>query len=208
MLQQAREKIQQVSIAKTSYEHAQNDRALAFDEIRLLSSRILAELKSSGALPETVADAAAMVRKIRGYTLSKKPMAAAAAAPPDEVNATSSTVVNRSRSGKRFGYITVDFGKLIHSLSSEPAYQPAMPELNVDYLKEKLAGLQSMNEVMVNKATEWALARIERHAFFYQGSDSLHGIAMAVKQQIKATFGAQSEAFRLASKIPFTKLRF
>jgi hypothetical protein len=61
---------------------------------------------------------------------------------------------------------------------------------------------------MVSKATAWALARMERHAFFYQGSNSLHNTAMAVKQQVKAAFGAQSEAYRLASKIPFTKLRF
>ncbi len=206
MLQQAREKIQQVSIAKTSYEHAQNDRELAFAEIRSLSSRILAELKSSGALPETVVDAAVMVRKIRGYSSSKRPIAATAT--PEEVNTTSNTVVNRSRSGKRFGYITVNFGKLIETLSSEPEYQPAIPELHVDYLKEKLAHLQSVNEVMVSKATEWSFARMERDAFFYQGSNSLHSTAMAVKQQIKATFGPQSEATRLASKIPFTKLSF
>lgn len=206
MLQQAREKILQVSIAKTSYENAQNDRELAFNEIRFLSSRMMAELKSSGALPETVADAAAMVRKIRGYTSSKKPVAAAT---PSEAETPSvSTVVNRSRSGKRFGYIIVNFGKLIQMLSSEPAYQPAIPELQVAHLMEKLAHLQSVNEVMVRKASAWSLARIERDAFFYQGSDSLHSTAMAVKQQIKAIFGAQSEAARLVSKIPFTKLNF
>jgi hypothetical protein len=80
--------------------------------------------------------------------------------------------------------------------------------LQVAYLKEKLARLQSVNEVMVSMATAWSLARLERDAFFYQGSNSLHSTAMAVKQQINATFGAQSEAARLASKIPFTKLYF
>jgi hypothetical protein len=206
MLQQAREKILQVSIAKTNYENAQNDRELAFDEIRFLSSRILAELKSSGALPETVADVAAMVRKIRGYSSSRKPVAATT--PSDADNSSGTTVVNRSRSGKRFGYTIVSFGKLVQMLSTEPAYQPSLPELQVAYLKEKLARLQSVNEVMVSMATAWSLARLERDAFFYQGSNSLHSTAMAVKQQINATFGAQSEAARLASKIPFTKLYF
>jgi hypothetical protein len=206
MLQQAREKIQQVSIAKTSYENAQNDRELAFNEIRFLSSRILAELKSSGALPETVADAAAMVRKIKGYSSSRKPVAAAT--PSDADKPIVSTVVNRSRSGKRFGYIIFNFGKLIQTLSAEPAYQPAIPELQVAILMEKLAHLQSVNEVMVSKVTAWSLARLERDAFFYQGSDSLYSTAMAVKHQIKATFGPQSEEARLASKIPFTKLYF
>ncbi len=205
MLKQAREKLQQVSIAKTNYEQAQNDRELAFQEVRVLTSRIMAELKSSGALPPTVADAMVMVRKIRGYSLAKKPATAASA---EEVNTTENTAVNHGRSGKRFGYITVNFGKLIQTLSSEPEYQPSMPELNVDNLKERLARLQSVNDAMVNKVAEWRLARMERDVFFYQGRNSLHSIAIAVKQQVKAIFGPQSEAAKLVSKIPFTKLSF
>jgi hypothetical protein len=150
-----------------------------------------------------VDDAAAMVRKIRGYTLSRKP---AAVAPPEGVDTgNGKPAVNHSRSGKNFGYITVNFDKLLQTLITEPAYQPTIPELQVKYLQEKLANLYSVNAALVSSASELTLARATRNAFFYEGPGSLYSIAMAVKQQVRATFGNKSEATRLANKIRFTK---
>jgi hypothetical protein len=203
MLMQAREKIQQVSVAKTNYENAQNDRELAFEEIRSLASRILAELRSAGIQSQTVADAAVMVRKIRGYTLAKKPTAAIQ---PESTVTNDKPVVNRSRSGKKFGYITVNFEKLLQTLIAEPEYQPTNPELQVSTLQEKLEALRSVNDTLVNKAAVWSLARMERNNFFYHGRTSLYSTAMAVKQQVKAIFGNGSDATLLVSKIPFTKM--
>ena len=87
----------------------------------------------------------------------------------------------------------------------EPSYQPTNPELQVSTLQEKLALLQSSNAAMVKAVSEWSMARMDRDAFFYQGSNSLHSIAMAVKQQVKALFGNKSEAIAIR-KIRFTKL--
>jgi hypothetical protein len=202
MLMQAREKILQVSVAKTNYENAQNDRELAFAEIRFLASRVYAELKSSGALPQTVADAALMVRKIKGQTLTKKPTAAAS---PESSDTDSKTVVNPARSGKSFGYITANFEKLLQTLIAEAAYQPANPELQVSTLQEKLAQLRSVNAAVVSTFSGWGQARNDRYAFFYLGRTSLHSTAMAVKEQMKATFGNKSEATADALKVRFTK---
>jgi hypothetical protein len=203
MLKQARDKIQQVSVAKTNYENAQNNRELAFAEIRKLASRILAELKSAGIQSQTVDDAAVMVRKIRGYSLAKKPTEAL---PPEVAEPNDKAVVNRSRSGKKFGYITVNFEKLLQTLIAEPEYQPTNPELQVSTLQEKLEALRSVNDTLVNKAAVWSLARMERNNFFYHGRTSLYSTAMAVKQQVKAIFGNGSDATLLVSKIPFTKM--
>jgi hypothetical protein len=74
LLMQAREKLLQVSVTKSNHEQAQNDREIAFAEMRQLTSRILAELKSSGALPQTVADATVVVRKISGYIRGGRPI--------------------------------------------------------------------------------------------------------------------------------------
>jgi hypothetical protein len=202
MLNEAREKILQVSVAKTNYENAQNDRELAFAEIRLLASRVYAELKSSGAVPQTVADAALMVRKIKGQTLTKKPIAAASLESSDT---SGKTVVNPARNGKRFGYITANFEKLLQTLIAEAAYQPINPELQVNTLQEKLAYLRSVNAAVVSTFSAWAQSRNDRYAYFYQGSTSLHSTAMAVKEQMKATFGNKNEATKDALKVRFTK---
>jgi cell pole-organizing protein PopZ len=205
MRNEAREKILQVSVAKTNYESAQNDREHAFADIRLLASRVYAELKSSGASPQTVADAALMVRKIKGKTGTKKPSAAASAASPESSDTSGKTVVNRARNGKRFGYITADFEKLLQTLIAEAAYQPANPELQVNTLQEKLAQLRSANAEVVSTFSAWVLSRNDRYSFFYLGSTSLHSTAMAVKEQMKATFGNKSEATKDALKVRFTK---
>ncbi len=203
MLNEAREKILQVSVAKTNYENAQNDRELAFADIRLLASRAYAELKSSVASPQTVADAALMVRKIKGKTLTKKTIAAASS--PESSDPSGKTVVNPARSGKRFGYITANFEKLLQTLIAEASYQPANPELQVNTLQEKLIHLRSVNAAVVSTFSGWGQARNDRNAFFFQGRNSLHSTAMAVKEQMKATFGSKSEATADALKVRFTK---
>lgn len=202
MLNEAREKILQVSVAKTNYENAQNDRELAFADIRLLASRVYAELKSSVASPQTVADAALMVRRIRGSNRINKPIAAAS---PESSDTSGKTVVNPARSGKRFGYITANFEKLLQTLIAEVSYQPANPELQVNTLQEKLVHLRSVNAAVVSTFSGWGQARNDRNAFFYQGRNSLHSTAMAVKEQMKATFGSKSEATADALRVRFTK---
>lgn len=202
-LKQAREKILQVSVAKTDYEHAQNDREDAFNDIRILASRILAELKSSGATSQTIEDAAGMVRKIRGQQLSRKSGLESA---PTSNEPVTPVPARKPVSGKNFGTITANLEKLIQTLATEPMYQPANVELQVNRLQQTLEELRSANAAVVKTYSSWVQARMSRNAFFSEGVNSLHSIAMAVKQQVKATFGFGSEAHAAVLKIRFTKL--
>ncbi len=200
LLMQAREKLLQVSVTKSNHEQAQNDREIAFEEMRQLTSRILAELKSSGALPQTVADATVVARKIRGYVKRQKPDVA-----KDEKAAVGEAVTHK-RFNADFGNSTAYFEKLLQTLGNEPMYQPAKPELQMDTLQATLANLRSVNAAVVTAYAAWSNARRERTSFLYLGPESLHATAMAVKQQVKATFGHTSEATALVRKIRFTKL--
>jgi hypothetical protein len=203
LLMRAREKLLQVSVAKTSYENAQNSREVAFEEIRTLAPRILAELKSADVLPEMVNDAALMVKKMLGYY--------SAAKPSDSVETPASSAINNPGAGRRrsrgsdFGNTVGNFEKLIQTLASAPLYQPTIDELQLDILQANLATLQSLNTEVVRTAAELGKARRERNAILYQGRSSLCSTAKAVKQKVKATFGSRSEAFTATSKIRFTK---
>ena len=200
LLMQAREKLLQVSVAKSSHEQAQNDREIAFAEMRQFTSRILAELKSSGALPQTIADALVVARKIRGYAKGEKPVV------PTEEKATVSEAVTRKRNSADFGNTTAYFEKLLQTLGNEPMYEPAKPEFQMDALQATLAHLRQVNAAVVTAYVAWSNARRERNNFLYLAPGSLHTTAMAVKQQVKATFGYTSEATALVRKIRFTKL--
>jgi hypothetical protein len=204
LLMRAREKLLQVSVAKTSYENAQNIRQAAFAEIRKLAPRILAELRSSNVMPETVNDAAIMVRKMKGYSSSAKPEAAAAS--PKGSDSSTEVPVRRRSSGLDYFNSVSHFEKLIQTLATEPLYQPVNPELEVAALQAKLTSLQSMNTSVVVATSELGRARRDRNSFLYEGPNSLHSTAMAVKQQVKAFFGTSSEATKAASKIRFIKI--
>src|SRR6187549_2030478 len=66
LLTRAKAAMLSVSIAKTGFENVTDKREVMSVEINQLVSRAFAELKSSGALPQSINNAAVMVRKIKG----------------------------------------------------------------------------------------------------------------------------------------------
>lgn len=198
----ARGTLLQVSIAKSNHEQAQNDREISFKEMRSLIARIMAELRSSGALPQTVADATLMVRRIRGFVKADKPTATTATEATDGSNEAS----GRKRNSADFGNSTAYFEKLLQTLGNESMYRPMHPALQMDTLQAKLIQLRSANAAVVAAYVRWSNARRERTNVLYVGPDSLHNTAMAMKQQVQASFGFSNEATALVRKIRFTKL--
>lgn len=199
LLNQARDVMHRVSISKTGYETATNEREVAFAEIRQLASRILLELKSSGALPQTVADAAIMVRKIRGRVRAQK---------PEVIEASEATVpmVKRPRvTGSDYESVVYHFEKLIETLLVEPRYNPGIIVLQIATLQQKLEVLRIANQTVVTAATGLGNARSDRNVVLYFGAGSVQKTALAVKQQMKATFGYRSDAAKAVSRIRINK---
>lgn len=199
LLNQARSALRQVSISKTGYESATNAREVKFTEIKKLASRILAELKSSGVLPQTAADAAAMVRKMKGRVKAEKPEATI----NDE---TSLAVVYRPRvNGSDFASVAYHFEKLMATLEAEPKYAPGIAGLTLESLQQKLAELRAANQAVVDTANALRVARSDRDALLYTNAESMFKTVLAVKQQLKATFGYKSDAVEAANRIVITK---
>ena len=113
-----------------------------------------------------------------------------------------------SINGTDFGSIVHHFEKLLQTLANEPLYQPTVVELQVATLQEKLHNLCDQNASVITTTTELGKARRERNTMLYNGRGSLHGTAMAVKQQVRAVFGYNNEAVRAAGSIRFTKTTF
>lgn len=199
LLARARAAMSQVSASKTGYETATNEREVAFAEVKQMVSRILSELKSSEVLAQTVADAASMVRKIKGRVLAEK---------PDVVQQAEAgkTAPRRKRvTGSDYDSVVYHFEKLIDTLEAEPNYKPSQPSLQVETLQQKLSALRASNAAVVTAVTELGVARRGRNALLYNGAGSVHKTALAVKHQVRATFGYSSEATKAADKIKFTK---
>ncbi len=199
MLKEAQDKLLQVSIAKSNHEEAQNNREIAFAAMRALTPRIQAELKASGAVPQTIADVAVVARKIMGYVKNERPAT-------EGSKDGAATVETRKRNSADFGNSMAYFEKLLQTLGNEQMFQPANPEFKLSALQGALTNLRNMNAAVVGAYAAWGMARRERDNFMYVGPDCMHNIAMAMKQQVKATFGHRDEATVLVRKIRFTKL--
>lgn len=198
LLIKARSALRTVSVTKTGYETATNEREVAFAQIKQQASRILEELKSCGALPQTAADAATMVRKIKGRVRAEKPEAPAA------LETETPKVKHPRVTGSDYDSVVYHFEKLIATLVAEPKYNPAVADLQVAQLQQQLSDLRAVNQVVVNATSALSQARRDRNALLYGGSGSVYHTYLAVKHQVKALFGHTSEAAQAARRIRFT----
>jgi hypothetical protein len=199
LLNRARAALSRASAAKTGYEIATNEREVAFAEVKQMASRILSELKSSEVLDQTVADAASMVRKMKGRVLAVMP------AVVQQAEAGKATSSRKRVTGAGYNSVVYHFEKLIDTLMAEPNYKPSQPTLQVETLQKKLSALRASNAAVVTAVTELGVARRDRNALLYKGAGSVYKTAQAVKHQVRAIYGYSSEATQAASKIKFTK---
>lgn len=200
LLSNARELLDKVSTAKTAFENVTDNRELVYDDIRDLVTRIMAELKSSGATLQSIANAMTMARKIRGNRLKAKPE-------ESELPETSDEVKPAKRRARGLDYVNVahHFDKLLETLAAEPNYEPNVSELQVTQLTAKLDAMRQANDEVIAATVALRNARIERNKLLYAGTDSLIVIGQKAKSKVKALFGYGSEDYESVRGIRFTK---
>lgn len=199
LLSTARAVMLKVSTAKTNYENAGNQRELLYKEIRLLVTRIIAELKASGALQQTTDDAHTMVRKITGKLATTEVEVVNGQQPGSDVPS------KRRARGADPVSITHHFEKLLQTLAAEPKYAPSAAKLKMPQLKALLTSMRNANQLVTETYVAWKNACHERNAVLYGANGSLFTIASMVKNKVKAEFGFSSDACQDALKIRFTK---
>jgi hypothetical protein len=198
LLRQAREALQQVHRCVTAYQEATNQREVLFGELKTLAPRVLSELRASGALPQTIRDAQTFVRYAAGHgPRYRAPLQKEGAPEPQRT---------REARGTDYGSRVGHFDKLLQLLASEEHYRPQQAALRLTSLLAFLERLREANRTVVTATVNWQLARQHRNQVVYRGSGNLVDTARAVKFQLRALFGAQSEAYLAARPIRFTQL--
>lgn len=197
LLTQARAVLLQVSVGKTGFENATNQRAVVFKQADQLVSRILSELKSAGASPQTIADAALMVRKVKGR-------ARTAMVAVKQEGGEAITRLKRFRiTGAGYESAVYHFEKLITTLEAETRYNPGVVELQVPALKQLLVTMRTANQEVITANATVNQVRMQRNQLLY-GAEGVCKTALAVKEQIRALFGARSEAALTTNRISIT----
>jgi hypothetical protein len=159
LLSQAQNVLSEVQATRTGYEFATNNREVAFSTLNALTVRIVSTLEAGGAMPQTVADARTMSRKIIGYRLiDREPV------PAEGENETRS---KRRARGQDYPSLTAHFAKLLETVSASPRYLTNEQDLKIETLKKQLLNLQKQNSSVIEATVAWQEARRKRDQILY-----------------------------------------
>ena len=182
----------------TAYNNAVNARIIAFDGLRILSTRIISALQTTDATKEKIADAKSFNRKIQGQRATK------INTPIDENTPAPNTI---SSSHQSYDQLIQHFAGLISVLQSEPSYIPNENDLKIATLTAKLTDITAKNTALATAFTAISNARIARDKVLYKETTGLVDTAKAVKLYIKSIFGARSAEYAQVSVIEFKKVK-
>ena len=182
----------------TAYNNSVNDRIIAFDGLKALSTRLVNALETTDAPKEKVSDAKSFNRKIQGKRASTS------ATPTDPSTPAPATI---SASQQSYDQQIQHFAGLISVLESETSYTPNETELQIATLTAKQADLVAKNNAVSIAYTGISNSRINRNKTLYEDGTGLVSVATEVKKYIKSVFGASSPEFAQVKGIEFKKVR-
>lgn len=164
-------------------------RQVAFGDLKPLATRIINELEASGAPKATVQNARHYLNKMRGTRIIK--------INPDE------PTNHISASQTSFTEQIQHFTDLINVLSGCPEYNPNVDDLKLVALQQKRDAMISTNAAVSTKQAVWSTSRIERNQFFNAPVTGFVDTYLAVKNAVKAIFGASSPQYQQVSSLTF-----
>lgn len=194
LYEQAKTNLTAVQDQKTLYEGVVNSRALKFEDIKTLSTRLINALGSTDASDQTIEDAKSYNRKIQGKRASK-------VEEPTDPNQQAPKTYSTSQ--QSFDQLTQHFAGLISVLDNEPSYTPNETELKVTTLKTKLLELKSSNTSVADSYTTVSNARIVRDKTLYNPENGLVETAADVKKYVKSVYGISSNEYQQISALQF-----
>ncbi len=193
----ARQAIEAVKLAKTTFDREVNSRLQASEKLPALASGIFRTLSDHGASAATLDDARYFVRQIRGYTSKDR-------APLP--NATSEEAIAKRTMTQRSYVGQADhFSKLVLAVQAEPLYKATESMLSKAGLGKKLEELAKHNARVSAAQVAWANARALRDQVLYGEQQSLFALQRAVKNYAYAVYGPNSTEYAQLKAIRFAK---
>ncbi|HET7733713.1 MAG TPA: hypothetical protein VFK73_07725 [Paludibacter sp.] len=195
--------INAVNTAEVVCNNAIAARSNAFDDFDNTITRIINALRISGVSAQTLAQAEAIVRDLRGKRASALLTEEQLAAEKEKGNDIKQVVVHNATIDSKIENLS----KLILFLETIPQYKPNESDLKLESLKEKLTDIKTKNTGLVAADATLNAARRSRNEVLYADNEGLVDTALDVKLYTKSLFGATSPQYKQISSIAFTKPR-
>lgn len=194
----AADAIAAVLTRKTPFNNAVNDRMAAFEGFLPFVTKVINAFAASDVPTGAIADARAIVRKIRGVRTPK---------PKDDPE----TPQDESLDFISASQISYDsriqhFHDLVILITAQPGYNPNEAPLTPAALNTYLTGLRTVNAAVATAIVPYSNAIISRNNILYHPATGVIEASKRCKAYIKSVFGASSQQYAQVSGIEFRTL--
>jgi len=203
LLEKGKLEINAANIAEVTYNNALSARTVVFDGYDGLITRSINALRIMDVPAQTLAQAEALVRELRGKRASELLTDEELAAAKAEGNPTKQVVKHNSTINSKLE----NSEKYILLLESIPDYRPNEPELTTPALRSKLEDMKTKHEQVVSAVAAFDATRLSRDTLLYADSTGLVDNGQNAKIYTKSVFGATSPQYKQVSGIEFKKPR-
>jgi hypothetical protein len=191
----------------TAWKNATNNREIAFEPIKNLSTRLINTLIACGVTTQTVDDFRTLNRKMQGAKAKSTKADAGIIDNTDLANADTKAEPKKvSNSQRSFDSQIEHFDKMIKLLEAAGMFTPVETDIQVVTLKSNLINLQTLNSASFSSYTNVTNARIVRNKSLYDEPNGLLTLVRGVKAYIKGKFGADSPEYKQVSGIKFVRV--
>ena len=187
-----------LSAAAASMKEPINQRAMLFENLRPLITKVLAALSSSKANEMVKQDVKGVGDRIRG--VSKKPKAAAEGEEPADLVHTVST------SHQSYVQRASALLDLVNLLKTVKEYKPNEVPLKVESLAQLQQEMQDANDGIGAVLQTGEKAELSRNRALYKPDAGIVEVAQACRDYVKSVFGSKAAEYKAVTGIRFRDL--
>lgn len=203
LLEKGKLEINAANISEVTYNNALSARTVVFDGFEGLITRSINALRIMDVPAQTLAQAEALVRELRGKRASELLTDEEQAAAKAEGNPTKQVVKHNSTINSQLE----NMAKYVLLLESIPEYRPNERELTTPAMRNKWVDMKTKHEQVVSSVAALDAARLSRDTLLYADSTGLVDNGQNAKTYTKSVFGATSPQYKQVSGIEFKKPR-
>ncbi|MCE3228935.1 MAG: hypothetical protein K0S32_3486 [Bacteroidetes bacterium] len=197
--------------SKAAAKDTERNRKLTFNELNVLSSKLIAALQACGTNAAILKAARAIDAKIKGRTKLTKADAGKQKTNTNETNSENPEAQTKTKKHSTrqttFDNKVDHLANYISLLGTVPGYNPNETELQISTLNAFHGTLKNANTSVIATKTNYSNALINRDEILYKDITGLVDIALAVKSYVKSVYGPKSPQYKQVAKLQFKKYK-